>query len=278
MSDRLPVQVSTKSFKQLLDASDWPLALDSYQRGFVWGPEKLTQLANDLTEFGSQQDKKLPYYMGAVLLHHDASQSRRFIIDGQQRLTALSLLYHRITGRLPAGQELSYSGQSARRIRHAMQALKQQESLVLEVIEGLRLTVIEVDRADLAFTFFDTQNNRGVRLQATDLLKAYHLRAIDHAEGGGRKKWRWSSTAPNGGRRFSVAQLCFRPERISPPTCSAVFSGEHDVGVVLRRRQPNTKLCWLSFRATPGPMVMTTAVALTLCRFTPPGTIDWPLR
>lgn len=183
MSDCLPVQVSTKSFKQLLEASDWPLALDTYQRGFVWGPEKLIQLANDLTEFGSRQDKKLPYYMGAVLLHHDARQSRRFIIDGQQRVTALSLLYYRITGRLPAGQELSYSGQSARRIRQAMQALTQQESLALEVIESLRLTVIEVESADLAFTFFDTQNNRGVRLQATDLLKAYHLRAIDHAEG-----------------------------------------------------------------------------------------------
>jgi hypothetical protein len=40
-------------------------------------------------------------------------------------------------------------------------------------------TVISVDRVDLAFTFFDTQNNRGVPLHATDLLKAYHLRAVD---------------------------------------------------------------------------------------------------
>ena len=38
--------------------------------------------------------------------------------------------------------------------------------------------MITVEREDLAFTFFDTQNHRGVPLNATDLLKAYHLRAV----------------------------------------------------------------------------------------------------
>lgn len=177
------VRVRTLSFADLLQASDWPLALDSYQRGFVWGPDKLTQLASDLAAFAEQADTALPYYMGVVLLHRDAHQSRRFIIDGQQRVTALSLLYHRATGRLPAGQVLSYSGQSARHISEGLQALKQVPPIAPQVIDKLRLTVIEVDSTDLAFTFFDTQNNRGVRLEATDLLKAYHLRAIDHAEG-----------------------------------------------------------------------------------------------
>ena len=34
----------------------------------------------------------------------------------------------------------------------------------------------------MAFTFFDTQNNRGVKLNPTDLLKSYHLRAIGNSE------------------------------------------------------------------------------------------------
>ena len=182
MTQESPVRVSTLAFADLLKAG-WPLALDSYQRGFVWGPDKLLQLDSDLAEFAGQPDNSLPYYIGAVLLHRDASKSKRFIIDGQQRITALSLLYHRATGALPAGQALSYSGQSARHIREGIQALKQQEPIALQVIEKLRMTVIEVDSSDLAFTFFDTQNNRGVPLRATDLLKAYHLRAIDHADG-----------------------------------------------------------------------------------------------
>ncbi len=181
------VRVSTLAFADLLKAGT-PLALDSYQRGFVWGPDKLLQLNSDLVEFAGQPDNRLPYYIGAVLLHRDARQSKRFIIDGQQRITALSLLYHRATGKLPTGQALSYSGQSARHIREGMLALQQQEAIAQEIIEKLRLTVIEVDSSDLAFTFFDTQNNRGVPLRATDLLKAYHLRAIDHADGEGKLK------------------------------------------------------------------------------------------
>ncbi|MNJ20882.1 hypothetical protein D3C77_152240 [compost metagenome] len=175
------------AFADLLQAG-WPLALDSYQRGFVWGPDKLQQLSSDLAEFSAQPDNTLPYYMGAILLHRDAHQSRRFIIDGQQRITALSLLHHRAVGRLPAGQVLSYSGQSARHIREGIQALQQQEPIAPEVIGKLRLTVIEVDSSDMAFTFFDTQNNRGVPLRATDLFKAYHLRAIDHADAEGKLK------------------------------------------------------------------------------------------
>ncbi|WP_319152107.1 DUF262 domain-containing protein [Pseudomonas aeruginosa] len=187
MTQESPVRVSTLTFADLLKAGT-PLALDSYQRGFVWGPDKLLQLNSDLAAFASQLDNRLPYYIGAVLLHRDARQSKRFIIDGQQRITALSLLYHRATGKLPAGQALSYSGQSARHIREGMLALQQQEAIAQEILEKLRLTVIEVDSSDLAFTFFDTQNNRGVPLRATDLLKAYHLRAIDHADGEGKLK------------------------------------------------------------------------------------------
>ena len=187
MTQESLVRVSTLAFADLLKAGT-PLALDSYQRGFVWGPDKLLQLNSDLVEFAGQPDNRLPYYIGAVLLHRDARQSKRFIIDGQQRITALSLLYHRATGALPAGQVLSYSGQSARHIREGIQALKQQEPIAPEIIGKLRLTVIEVDSSDLAFTFFDTQNNRGVPLRATDLLKAYHLRAIDHADAEGDLK------------------------------------------------------------------------------------------
>lgn len=128
MTQESPVRVSTMAFADLLKVG-WPLALDSYQRGFVWGPDKLLQLTSDLAEFAGQPDKTLPYYIGAVLLHRDVHQSKRFIIDGQQRITELSLLYHRTTGELPAGQVFSYSGQSARHIREGIQALKQQEPM-----------------------------------------------------------------------------------------------------------------------------------------------------
>ncbi len=45
------------------------------------------------------------------------------------------------------------------------------------VFDRLRFTVIIVTSRSRIY-FFDTQNNRGVPLGSTDLLKSFHLRAI----------------------------------------------------------------------------------------------------
>lgn len=179
MADRSRVEVHTHSFESLLSNESAPLALDIYQRGFVWDKDKITQLVDDLNEFlATSGDDMHPYYMGTILLHRDEQRKRRFIIDGQQRITALCLLYYQLHWRLPEGQCLAYSGQSARYIRAAVQVFDACKLPDVAIFARLRFTVIVVTDADIAFTFFDTQNNRGVRLQATDLLKAYHLRVI----------------------------------------------------------------------------------------------------
>lgn len=181
--EKKPVSVKTMGFFELLEDS-WPLALDSYQRGFVWGTAKVEQLIGDLNTYQVERREEgdaLPYYMGTLLLHNDTDKKRRFIIDGQQRITALSLLYYQIKQEFPHGQKLSYSAQSARCIEDAVKLLKNSSDIPAgDVFDRLHFTVITVTNPDLAFAFFDTQNNRGVRLQATDLLKAYHLRSIDH--------------------------------------------------------------------------------------------------
>lgn len=174
-----PVDVGVRSFNELFDAGDWPLAVDTYQRGFVWGNDKVAQLIEDLVAYQRQPEPKPPYYMGTVLLHRNAERQKRYVIDGQQRLTALCVLYHSLHGELPPQCALRYSPASARLIRLAARQFRQATTtLDATLLEDAVFTMVQVDHADLAFTFFDTQNNRGVPLHATDLLKAYHLRAV----------------------------------------------------------------------------------------------------
>lgn len=181
------VQVRVASLAELLEGADLPLAIDTYQRGFVWDEDKIAQLADDLRDYERLPDPKPPYYMGSVLLHRDIRNERRFVIDGQQRLTALCVLYHQLKGELPANCALTYSPQSARRIQQAAAYLRANaQGITADVLRRIEFTLVCVPNIDLAFTFFDTQNNRGVTLHATDLLKAYHLRAVDGA-GGSRK-------------------------------------------------------------------------------------------
>src|SRR5690606_579402 len=62
--------------------------------------------------------------------------------------------------------------------------LKHSESLarikefVASILGKLIFTVIITNCEDEAFTFFDSQNNRGVSLGAVDFLKSYHLREL----------------------------------------------------------------------------------------------------
>ncbi|MFC7411815.1 DUF262 domain-containing protein [Hydrogenophaga atypica] len=175
----IPVRVEVLSFASLFNESADPLAVDTYQRGFVWNEDKVRQLADDLSAYQQKADLKPPYYMGTVLIHHHADKKKRFLIDGQQRITALCLLHWQLNNSLPTKCALSYSPKSARRIRTAVEVLRKHRCTPdAGIFDQIVFTVISVDRVDLAFTFFDTQNNRGLPLHATDLLKAYHLRAV----------------------------------------------------------------------------------------------------
>lgn len=125
-------------------------------------------------------DPKPPYYMGTILLHRNKDKQKHFIIDGQQRVTALSVLFQQLIGNLPSKCELTYSPKSAQRVCAAAGIFRETLSRPsADIFSQIAFTVICVERVDMAFTFFDTQNNRGVPLHATDLLKAYHLRAVD---------------------------------------------------------------------------------------------------
>ena len=69
----IPVHVEVLSFASLFNESAFPLAVDTYQRGFVWKDDKVRQLADDLSAYQQEADpKKPPYYMGTVLIHRHA--------------------------------------------------------------------------------------------------------------------------------------------------------------------------------------------------------------
>ena len=114
-----PVEVSVLSFVELFGASSRPLAVDTYQPGICLERREDSPARRRLGGLPAESDPKPHYYMGAVLVHHHAERGKRFIIDGQQRLTALCVLHQQLRGQLPVHCALTYSPKSARRIRAA---------------------------------------------------------------------------------------------------------------------------------------------------------------
>lgn len=217
--DIQPVEVCVMDFATLCNKGA-ALQFDHYQRPYVWDTLKVNQLLDDLNEF-RHSSKEQVYYLGTLLLHRDDEKQARFVIDGQQRLSTLAVLYHTLCGSLPEGMAFHYrSPISARNLREARQLMTERSNTALDasIFGQLRFTVIMVEREDLAFTFFDTQNHRGVPLKATDLLKAYHLRAVSgldvlHTESLQQIcAQRWEAVQMAGPGRQAGEQQDFAPE------------------------------------------------------------------
>lgn len=96
-----------KTVRELLHAKRY--SIDYYQREFKWQPKQIDELIDDLAtkflrSFDSSHERSAVeryghYFLGSIIISDKDGQ--KFIIDGQQRLTSLTLLliyvYHRLT-------------------------------------------------------------------------------------------------------------------------------------------------------------------------------------
>lgn len=92
------IDAKAKSISELL--SNKKYAIDYYQREYKWGKEQIIELMEDLeAKFLQDYDEEHEYYhikqykhyfLGSIIIsEHD---THKFLIDGQQRLTSLTLL------------------------------------------------------------------------------------------------------------------------------------------------------------------------------------------
>jgi len=178
----ISINVEMKTFEDLLNLL---LVIPNFQRSYVWKEINLKKLINDLEEF--LLSNKDEYYMGTLLLYKSENKEEYEIIDGQQRITTLTIFYNSLFNRIPDNFKIAFSSQES--INNIVRAKKyfdddknKIEQNKNDLFEKLKFTVIITNSQDEAFTFFDTQNSRGVKLKAIDLLKAHHLRAISNNE------------------------------------------------------------------------------------------------
>ncbi|MHA6802305.1 DUF262 domain-containing protein [Salinifilum ghardaiensis] len=72
-------------------SSDYDFSIPDYQRPYAWEVEQAEQLFDDLEEsLGRDQEEQ--YFLGSVVLVKPPETSKADVIDGQQRLTTLTIL------------------------------------------------------------------------------------------------------------------------------------------------------------------------------------------
>lgn len=155
------------------------LVIPEYQRPYTWDSKHIDKMIDDFKEH-LKFSKDQQYYLGAILLHKEKNKDEYNIIDGQQRITTLLLLKIILEQNR---KEINYENlQSQKRIKLNYDYLNEKKEKLKEIepiLDNICFTVLVVHDVDDAFTFFDTQNNRGVQPSVLVLLKAFNLRTID---------------------------------------------------------------------------------------------------
>ena len=158
------------------------LSIPDYQRPYVWSTENVDQLLNDVKK--SMEMRKCCFRLGSIILHENN------IIDGQQRITTLALLYYALKKNNEIKCNLSYNHNlSIENIKKnydyikswlsRIYNIKEFEDFLLNKCECVVLKFFGEEGVSMAFKVFDSQNGRGKELEPYNLLKAYHLRAMD---------------------------------------------------------------------------------------------------
>lgn len=117
MSSQNPTGCRIVPVAELLEKT---FVIPSFQRGYRWDDAQITALLEDLDEFQAKSRGKDAYYclQPVVVVPDEENEDRFIVIDGQQRLTTISLLLSYIhasfSGKLPEiNLKLEFEGRPA---------------------------------------------------------------------------------------------------------------------------------------------------------------------
>ena len=182
MEDSKCPKVEEKVLKELYNT----YVIPPYQRPYKWHKSHVIQLLDDLYE--NIYIGKRKYRVGTLIIHNEGNVHN--IVDGQQRLTTLSLILYYLGEKDKLLQNQEYTNEiSKNNLVYNYDQIKQwfgakkleidKKRFLNELEDKCEFVIITVQRQDEAFQLFDTQNSRGKELYPHDLLKAFHLREMD---------------------------------------------------------------------------------------------------
>ena len=188
------------SIKELADKQTQYI-VPIYQRNYAWGKDEIDALVQDIRTAQERRPKQ-NYYIGSLIVYkrHDGSYE---VIDGQQRLTTLSILLTAL-GECEHTIKLDFehrdeSNQALERIRTSASkldnensidrgfklmgsALKEHDAHTAEfkqfLLEKVCIIRTEVPADTDLNHYFEIMNNRGEQLEKHEVLKAQMMRSL----------------------------------------------------------------------------------------------------
>ena len=176
-----------------------------YQRAYAWEDGQIEALIDDISAF---DDKKDSYYLGSLIVHKNSDGTYE-VVDGQQRLTTLFLLFHCLELSEETAVSLKFACRDASQttlenidkiikekgkcsdeefephmlngVRVILKKFEQlsKEAFKLQLQEVLLYRIELPPHADLN-RYFEIMNTRGEQLEASDVVKVRLMSSLKH--------------------------------------------------------------------------------------------------
>ncbi|MDE3021709.1 MAG: DUF262 domain-containing protein [Pseudomonadota bacterium] len=150
-------------------SSDFDYSIPSYQRPYAWTEVQAGELLSDLYDF-FLKEKDDTYFLGSIVLIKEEGKPDSEVIDGQQRLTTLTILLAAITSQFDDELRVDFESY-IREPGRASQGLKPKPRLALrerdrqffaDYVQGLRLKeMLALEPAQV-----DNESQRNIRRNA----------------------------------------------------------------------------------------------------------------
>ena len=175
--------------------SERRLKIASYQRPYRWSEKNIMQLLGDV--HSAQSVGKEKYRIGSAIFYSNLDENTLEIVDGQQRIVRILLILRYIyvskkdekkLKDLKLLDELKFNHQDSKENilnntviigRWFADNRIDLLSFANYLLRNCEFVRVVVDDLSEAFQMFDSQNGRGKELEPYNLLKAYHIRAME---------------------------------------------------------------------------------------------------
>lgn len=146
----------TAGEKQLgtIFSKDYIFLIPSYQRPYSWEKEQVTELFSDLYDFyinNKGKQSKDNYFLGSIVLIKKDDEPMAQVVDGQQRLTTLTIMFSAIMRRL-SNQKAKYS---------LKECLFEEGNFMMDIPDTPRLKLRKQDE-NFFFEYIQKENGKNI--------------------------------------------------------------------------------------------------------------------
>ncbi|MBL1211419.1 DUF262 domain-containing HNH endonuclease family protein [Geminocystis sp. GBBB08] len=90
----MSIQATQQRLDQIFNLANYQFEIPSYQRPYAWSKDQILELIDDIVEaFPYFNDNSNDYFLGSIILIEKPKKPEVEVVDGQQRLTSLTLLF-----------------------------------------------------------------------------------------------------------------------------------------------------------------------------------------